>query len=105
MRWGALSEPLQGQFPRNGILHAPLHCENSGSRALSVVAFDDWINLQSFLKAKIYNDEGLQIWLPLTDATIEGEWRDFYNDQLMQNYTPHWVGSKPDGGPVKIVHP
>ena len=70
-----------------------------------MVAFDDWINLQNFLKAKIYNVGGLQTWLPLTDATIEGEWRDFYNDQLMQNYTPHWVGSKPDGGPVKIVHP
>ena len=56
----ALEEPCDGEplvnlynanFP--GMDSCKHHCENSGSRAPSVVAFGDWINLQSFLNAKV----------------------------------------------------
>ena len=37
-------------------------------------------------------------WLSVDDRKTEGEWRDFYTERLMLNYTQPWIGSKPDGG-------
>ena len=76
------------------------HCQNLGSRVPSVTDFQDWTALQNHLKLELY-DKGLnnlRLWLPVEDRKIEGEWRDFYTGRSIQNFTPPWVGSKPDGG-------
>ena len=76
------------------------HCQNLGTRVPSVTNSEDWLRLQSSLKTELY-DKGrntLRLWLPVDDQKTEGEWRDFYTGSVMQNYTPPWVGSGPDGG-------
>ena len=76
------------------------HCENLGTRVPSVATFEEWTRLQTFLKKKLY-DKGLstmQMWLPITDRETEGVWKDFYTDQVVQNFTRPWIASKPDGG-------
>ena len=76
------------------------HCENLGTRSPSVATLGEWTRLRNFLRKKIF-DKGLQthqIWLSLEDQEIEGEWKDFYDGRTSLNFTPPWIGSKPDGG-------
>ena len=76
------------------------HCQKMGSKSPPVSTFEDWTRLQTFLKTKLF-DKGLhtmEVWLPIEDRKIEGEWRDFYSGGLIQDYTQPWIGSKPDGG-------
>ena len=71
--------------------------ENLGARF--VATFGEWTTLLNFLRKKIF-DKGLktpQIWLSLEDKEIEGEWKDFYDGRTLLNFTPPWIGSKPDG--------
>ena len=72
------------------------HCENLGTRVPSVATFPDWMKLKMRLFDKGVNT--LRLWLPVDDRKTEGEWRDFHTGSVMQNYTPPWVGSRPDGG-------
>ena len=74
-------------------------CENLGSRAPSVTTREDWTNLETFLRQKIYKrgSSNLDIWLPLTDKETEGVWKD-YSGNTIQNYTLPWIGEGPDGG-------
>ena len=62
------------------------HCENLGTRVPSVASFQDWTKLKMSLYDKGVN--ALRLWLPVDDRMAEGEWRDFYTDKLMENYTP-----------------
>ena len=76
------------------------HCKNLGTRVPSVTSSQNWAKLQQSLKADLY-DKGLntlKLWLPVQDGKTEGEWRDFYTDKAIENYSPPWVGSGPDGG-------
>ena len=76
------------------------HCQNLGSRAPSVATYEEWTKLQTFLKNELF-DKGLntlQIWLPVEDRETEDVWKDFYTNQVVQNFTLPWTGSKPDGG-------
>ena len=76
------------------------HCENLGTRVPSVATFEDWTKLKTFLKKKLY-DKGLdtlQIWLPIKDREAEGVWKDSFTNQVVENYTQPWIGSKPSGG-------
>ena len=76
------------------------HCQNLGTRVPSVTTFQDWRILQTSLKKDLY-DKGLntlRLWLPVEDKETEGEWRDVYSGSVITNYSPPWVGSKPDGG-------
>ena len=36
-------------------------------------------------------------WVPIHDEQNEGEWRDFYDNEVL-NFTPPWFGSEPNGG-------
>ena len=59
-----------------------------------------WLKLQKTLKEDLY-DKGLNtmdLWLPVSDRRREGEWRDFYTENVIQNYTHPWTGSGPNGG-------
>ena len=38
-----------------------------------------------------------KVWVPFHDRQNEGEWRDFYNHQVL-NFTPPWGKSEPNGG-------
>ena len=38
-----------------------------------------------------------KVWLPFHDEQNEGEWRDFYNHQVL-NFTPPWGKEEPNGG-------
>ena len=53
-----------------------------------------WKTLSSFLAKKEITKS---VWLPIHDNKTEGEWRDFYNDQVL-NYTLPWKTSEPNGG-------
>ena len=79
------------------------HCENLGTRAPSVTDFQSWTTLQNYLKAELYDRQlnTLRLWLPVEDKKIEDVWNDFYSGDVLQNYTPPWVGSKPNGGIVQ----
>ena len=84
------------EFPMEACMN---HCENLRTRAPPVATFEDWTALQTFLKMK--SGEGLNtldFWLPVKDSDVEGIWKDFHDGSLIQNYTPPWIGSKPDGG-------
>ena len=88
-------------FPRwNACMH---HCQNIGSRAPSVTSFQDWTLLQQYVRINLYDRklDTLRLWLPVEDYQKEGQWRDFYTEKVIQNYTPPWVGSRPDGGEVQ----
>ena len=76
------------------------HCQNIGTRVPSVNSFQDWAALQRSLKMDLYDKDlnTLELWLPINDKEIEGEWRDFYAKDMMGNFTPPWAGSRPDGG-------
>ena len=76
------------------------HCEKLGSRVASVSNMRDWLKLQKSLKEDLY-DKGqntMSLWLPISDQRRESEWRDFYTENLIQNYTHPWIGSGPIGG-------
>ena len=86
-------------FP-DGMDSCMRHCQKVGSRVPSVVTYEDWNKLQTFLK-KMFFDKGLytmEMWLPITDRETEGVWKDFYSGEVVQNFTLPWVGSKPNGG-------
>ena len=74
-------------------------CENMGTRVPSVASFEEWTNLQAFLKKKLFDKRlnTLQIWLPIYDRETEGTWKDFYTGEVLQNYSYPWFGSKSDG--------
>ena len=73
------------------------HCKKLGSRVPSVSNFHDWLKLQKSLKeAKVLNT--MYFWLPISDRRKEGEWRDFYTGDVIQNYTHPWIRSEPNGG-------
>ena len=73
------------------------HCKKLGSRVPSVSNFHDWLKLQKSLKeAKVLNT--MYFWLPISDRRKEGEWRDFYTGDVIQNYTHPWIRSEANGG-------
>ena len=61
------------------------------------------VKLQNFLRTSLKEslyDKGLntmQLWLSAHDRDDEGNWRDFYTNEQLQNYTVPWDGSGPDG--------
>ena len=71
-------------------------CENlGGSRVPPVTSLLQWERVRSFLREK-----GLSfvlVWVPLSDEQKEGEWRDFYNHQVL-NFTSAWIKGEPNGG-------
>ena len=73
------------------------HCENLGTRVPSVTNSQDWTTLRHFLKTNLFDKKlnTLFLWLPVNDRMKEGEWRDFYTDKVIQNYT------EADGGTVQ----
>ena len=76
------------------------HCEKLGTKVPSITNSQDWAALQNSLKRILY-DKGLntiELWLPIEDRKTEGEWKDFYTRQPIQNFTQPWAGSGPDGG-------
>ena len=76
------------------------HCENLGTRVPSVTTSQDWTALQHSLKVNLYNRglNNMYLWLPVEDRNSEGEWNDFYTGEVIHNYTPPWIVSKPNGG-------
>ena len=76
------------------------HCQNLGTRVPPVTTLEDWSTLQRSLKIQFY-DKGLdtmELWLPIEDRETEGEWKDFYTGEVIQNFTHPWAGLGPDGG-------
>ena len=88
---------LYDKFPR--WLDCMSRCKDLGSRAPSVSTLQDWVNLQISLKESLYDKElnTMQLWLSAHDRDDEGNWRDFYTNETIQNYTLPWDGSGPDG--------
>ena len=69
-----------------------IHCKKLGSRVPSVTTLNNWLKLQKSLKEDLY-DKGLntmRLWLPITERRKDGEWRDFYTGNVIQNYTLPW---------------
>ena len=69
-----------------------IYCKKLGSRVPSVTTLNNWLRLQKALKGDLY-DKGLntmKLWLPITERRKDGEWRDFYTGNVIQNYTLPW---------------
>ena len=68
-------------------------CENlGGSRVPPVTSLLQWDRVRSFASDYEMN----WFWTPLNDEQIEGEWRDFYNHQVL-NFTTSWANKEPNG--------
>ena len=60
-------------------------CPKFGTRVPSIVTFEKWSRLQLFLKEEVFDrplNKSLKIWMSMVKK--KDEWRDFYNDQLVQ---------------------
>ena len=71
------------KFP--GMESCMKHCEHLGTRVPSVTTFEEWTELQTYLKKNLY-DKGLNtldIWLPISDTEAEGAWKDFYTGDIL----------------------
>ena len=69
-------------------------CENlGGGRVPPVSSLLQWERVRSFSIEKDLS----QFWVPIHDGDKEGEWRDFYNHQLLNITTP-WGKGEPNGG-------
>ena len=82
------------------------HCQKLGSRVPSVSNLCDWLKLQESLKEDLY-EKGLNtmdLWLPVSDRRREGEWRDFYTENVIQKYTPPWIGSGLVDCPTQLIY-
>ena len=77
------------------------HCEKLGTRAPPVVTQEQWDQIQGFMDKELYQkghgNKVYGIWLPITDATEEGIWRDFYTGEVMQSKGA-FTGNGPNGG-------
>ena len=69
-------------------------CQNlGGNRVPSVSSSLQWERVRSFISEKGIND----FWLAFYDEQEEGEWRDFYDHQVL-NFTTAWAKNEPNGG-------
>ena len=69
-------------------------CQNlGGNRVPPTTSLPQWERVSFFSSEKEMN----YFWTPFHDDQNEGEWRDFYNHQVL-NFTPPWVKGEPNGG-------
>ena len=69
-------------------------CENLGSKAPSIIAIEDWSAVKNFLQKY----DSLNIWVAaINDEEKEGEWRDAYTSQIMNN-SQAWLPGAPNNG-------
>ena len=99
-----VEEPCMGEPPKNfyyadfpGMESCMHFCENLGSRAPSVTSLQEWESLRSFLSGKFKDGK---MWLAVGDKQKEGEWRDYYNNKVV-NFTIPWLEFEPNGGTVE----
>ena len=60
-------------------------CTKFGTRAPSIVTFDEWSSLQLFLKEKLFDksqNNSLKIWMSVLKT--DDEWGDFYSNKLVE---------------------
>ena len=60
-------------------------CTKFGTRAPSIVTFDEWSSLQLFLKEELFDkslNSTLKIWMSVLKT--DDQWRDFYSNQLVE---------------------
>ena len=69
-------------------------CKNE-SRVPLVTSLMQSERVHSFLREKEIDQSG--IWVPFHDEQDEGDWRDFFNHQVL-NFTPPWGKNEPNGG-------
>ena len=65
----------------------------AGSRVPPVNSLLQWEIVRSIASRKKIN----WFWFPIHDAQNEGEWKDFYNHQVL-NFTLPWFKGEPNGG-------
>ena len=75
-------------------------CQNLGTRVPSVATLEQWIDYENVLKQILNSSKRRKgvngIWLALDDKDTEGEWRDFY-DQQVANFSLPWLRGEPNG--------
>ena len=70
-------------------------CENlGGSRVPPMNSLDQLEGVYSFLREREISQ--YNVWVPFYDEQKEGEWRDFFDHQVI-NYTPPWDTAEPNG--------
>ena len=73
-------------------------CQNlGGSRVPPMTSLPQWERVRSYASKKEI-DVGFEnlFWVPIHDEEKEGEWRDFYNHQVL-NFTTSWANKEPNG--------
>ena len=77
------------------------HCEKLGTRAPPVVTQKEWDQIQGFMDKELYQkghgNKVYGIWLPITDASEEGIWIDYYTGEVVQ-HKGAFTGNGPNGG-------
>ena len=82
--------PLSYYFSAGFEMKACMHlCENLGGSRAPI----DTSSLQLGSASPFLHST----WVPIHDEQNEGEWRDFYDNEVL-NFTPPWFGSEPNGG-------
>ena len=71
------------------------HCEKLRSRAPSVTTIEEWNTLKKFFLSYRHRFT-FELWVAINDNNVEGEWRDYYTDEVM-NHTEAW--GKPNAAP------
>ena len=74
-------------------------CEHLGSRAPSFVNMEEWNALQNLFERPAYKKglDSVIFWAAIDDKKKEGEWRDYYTHEVM-NQSEIWVPGAPDRG-------
>ena len=70
-------------------------CDNLGKscRVPPMTSFLQWERMRSF-----FSDKDIRwFWVLIHDKQNEGQWRDFYNNQVL-NFTTPWFTGEPNGG-------
>ena len=70
-----------------GIEGCANHCDKLNSRMPSIVTFEEWETLKTFLQRNLWETglSGSEFFMSLTDVKKEGNWTDYYTGQPMQH--------------------
>ena len=91
----------QGKFiPMESCMH---FCQKLGSRVPPMATVKHWAKLETFLSMNFDRKQTNDLphtWLPLNDNDIDGEWKDFYNQEKL-NFTLPWAENEPNRGGIE----
>ena len=76
------------------------HCQKMKGRAPGVTSVESWQALSSFVQREVFDEDIFSLvglWMAVTDRQVEGVWRDYYDDTVL-DFTPPFTGTGPNGG-------